>query len=206
MDYSLEKMQFLDTLVFEKDGILHTDIFVKETDRNGTLHYSSEHPRKMIGSLPWRQLLRVRRVVSWNTLVDQGLEEMCNIFLVRGYPKDNLVEYKQRALDMSRDELLDPKKTYERESQDTTGSIGHCKGLTDQDEFKLPPLFSFRRSCNLKDELVNPDIGSSKKDIQLTLSRPSLGHFPCLGCACCGNLLKGQHFCHPQSVKKYNYQ
>ncbi|CAJ0938545.1 unnamed protein product [Ranitomeya imitator] len=59
MDCSQTKMQFLDTCVYKSGGRLHTDLFVKGMDRNNILHYSSEHPRRIVESLPWSQLLRV---------------------------------------------------------------------------------------------------------------------------------------------------
>ncbi|CAJ0966090.1 unnamed protein product [Ranitomeya imitator] len=94
MDCSQSKMQFLDTCVYKSDGLLHTDLFVKYTDRNNLLHFSSEHPRSMVESLPWSQLLWVRRIVSNDILVDKRLDEMCLKFLVRGYSGTDLAEFK----------------------------------------------------------------------------------------------------------------
>ncbi|CAJ0928078.1 unnamed protein product [Ranitomeya imitator] len=85
--------------VLEGDETIHTDLFVKITDRNNLLHFSSEHLRKMVESLPWSQLLRVRRIVSCEILIDERLEEMCQKFMLRGYPKADLVSFKKLALE-----------------------------------------------------------------------------------------------------------
>ncbi|CAJ0936993.1 unnamed protein product [Ranitomeya imitator] len=214
------KMQFLDTCVYKSDGLLHTDLFVKHTDRNNLLHFSSEHPRRMVESLPWSQLLRVRRIVSNDTLVDKRLDEMCLKFLARGYPGTDLAGFKARALSKERVELLGPRvraltdkripfiTAYNSLSNQISGvirrhwpllSLGHAN----IQEFQLPPLLSYRRNRNLKDELVVSDIGSSKRELQTTFGRPSLGNFPCLNCACCNNMVKGASFYHPHTGRKY---
>ncbi|CAJ0953503.1 unnamed protein product [Ranitomeya imitator] len=220
MDCSQIKMQFLDTCVYKMDGLLHTDLFIKLTDRNNLLHFSSEHPRRMVESLPWSQLLRVRRVVSSDTLIDERLNEMCQKFLKRGYPKADLDRFKMRVLSKDRDVLLTPRVTVE--SSKRIPFVTAYNGVSNQisavirrhwpllsrghahiNEFQQPPLFSFRRNRNLRDELVASDVGSARRDLQTTLSRPSLGNFPCLGCACCNNMLKGAYFYHPHTGKKY---
>ncbi|XP_077148071.1 uncharacterized protein LOC143808847 [Ranitomeya variabilis] len=220
MDCSQSKMQFLDTCVYKSDGCLHSDLFVKHTDRNNLLHFSSEHPRRMVESLPWSQLLRVRRIVSKDDLVDERLNEMCLKFLARGYSRSELDKFKVRALSKERAELLNPKVTTvaDKRIPFVTAYNGFSnrisevirrhwpllgRGHANVREFQLPPLLSYRRNRNLKDELVASDIGSSKKDLQTTLSRPSLGNFPCLNCACCNNMVKGAFFCHPYTGRRY---
>ncbi|CAJ0940184.1 unnamed protein product [Ranitomeya imitator] len=221
MECSRDRIQFLDTCVYKTGGCLQTDLYVKETDRNNLLYFSSEHPRRMIESLPWSQLLRVRRIVSCEDSVDDRLEEMCCKFLSRGYPRVDLEKFKQRALVTRREDLLVPKdriernkripfvSTYNRLSSRISGIIRKHwsllnKGHSNVVEFQTPPLFSYRRNKNLKDELVSSDIGSSKRDLQMTLSQPSLGNFPCLGCASCSNMLKGAFFCHPYTGRRYD--
>ncbi|CAJ0948237.1 unnamed protein product [Ranitomeya imitator] len=48
LTYSTTQIQFLDTLVYKDGNKLRTDIFVKETDRNGLLLFDSNHPRRMV--------------------------------------------------------------------------------------------------------------------------------------------------------------
>ncbi|CAJ0952455.1 unnamed protein product [Ranitomeya imitator] len=344
MDCSQDKMQFL-TPVYTS---------LEETDRNNLLHFSSAHPRRMVESLPWSQLLRVRRIVSYETRIDDRLEEMCRKFLSRGYSRVDLEKFKQRALtvrvpshytisiattvrfvmfqryrydiavsdtqqrsgdpaenrtsslavcfphsltagrkvkvkaqplcsaftlrpavtvreadgkgpdghqnfyacnqDKHRVTKRGPALSYPMFTLVTQGprhrwSLESClcdsspattlrftydhgqvislvvivervesnkripfvttyggmssrvsdiirrhwpllsRGHANVAGFQTPPLFSYRRNKNLRDELVLSDIGSSKRDLKMTLSQPSLGNFPCLGCASCSNMI-----------------
>ncbi|CAJ0968565.1 unnamed protein product [Ranitomeya imitator] len=86
-------------------GRLRTDIFVKETDRNSLLMFDSNHPRSMVNSLPWSQLLRVRRIVSDEDKVNLRLDEMCSKFLQRGYPGREVVRFKEKTLNCSRESV-----------------------------------------------------------------------------------------------------
>ncbi|CAJ0959302.1 unnamed protein product [Ranitomeya imitator] len=183
-------------------GKLHTDLFVKGTDRNNILHFSSEHPRRMVESPTMESAIKSEK----NCLV--------------GYPKVELDKFRERALSRSWDELLVPKMavqsqkripfvtTYNGMSKQVSNIIRRHwpllgRGHTDIVEFQQPPLFSYRRNRNLKDQLVVSDIGSTKKDLHSTFSRPRLGNSPCLGCACCNNMIKGSSFCHPHTGKNY---
>ncbi|CAJ0938544.1 unnamed protein product, partial [Ranitomeya imitator] len=164
--------------------------------------------------------LRVRRIVSCETHIDKRFDEMCKKFLCRGYHRVELDKFRERALSKNRDELLIPKMTmqsqrripfvttYDGMSKQVANIIRRHwpllgKGHTNIVELQLPPLFSYRRNRNLKDQLVISDIGSTKRDLQTTFNRPSLGNLPCLGCACCNNMIKGSSFCHPRTGKKY---
>lgn len=76
MSHSDQSIQFLDTTVYKKDNILYTDLFVKPTDRNNLLKYDSHHPHSTIKSLPYSQLLRVKRIVQDPNLVSKRLDEI----------------------------------------------------------------------------------------------------------------------------------
>ncbi|CAJ0958430.1 unnamed protein product [Ranitomeya imitator] len=213
------QIQFLDTLVYKAGNKLETDIFIKTTDRNGLLAFDSNYPRKMVGSLPWSQLLRVRRIVSDEERVDSRLNEMCNKFISRGYPAREVIKYKNKANSCSR--LSIRNKTRVESTTDripfvstynsASSRVGNIlrrhwsllqRGLPFVPKFEAPPMMSFRRGRNFRDKLVKSDIGTSKRSIQSTLSTDKNGNFPCLGCSCCNNMLKGEFFHHPHTGKK----
>ncbi|XP_077109686.1 uncharacterized protein LOC143766127 [Ranitomeya variabilis] len=89
---------------------------------------------------------------------------------------------------------LDDATVYEKLSCNPT--------LRFQRELQLVVSDSFRRGRNLRDRLVKSDIGPSKSLVQRTLSTAKHGNFPCLGCACCNNMLKGEFCHHPHTGKK----
>lgn len=69
----------------------------KETDRNTLLTFDSCHPRKMSKSLPYSQMLRVRRIVTNEEDLEGTLEQMVTGFRERGYPHYLAEEHKQKV-------------------------------------------------------------------------------------------------------------
>ncbi|CAJ0947766.1 unnamed protein product [Ranitomeya imitator] len=70
-------------------------------------------------------------------------------------------------------------------------------------EFKLPFLPCYKRPNNIRDTLVRADFGPSHKTRSRFLSHPKMGTFPCLHCAQCGNVQKGDTFQHPHTGKSF---
>lgn len=65
---SSPELQFLDTLVTRIGKKFETDLYRKPTGRNNLLRYESCHPRPMLKSLPFSQMLRVKMIVPDPTL------------------------------------------------------------------------------------------------------------------------------------------
>lgn len=86
LNSSTTNVQFLDTNVTKMGTQLSTSIYMKPTDKKNLLRYNSAHPRNMIKSLPYSQLLRVKRIVSNLGELQPALNDMENKFLQRGYP------------------------------------------------------------------------------------------------------------------------
>ncbi|KAG9465055.1 hypothetical protein GDO78_019010 [Eleutherodactylus coqui] len=70
-------------------------------------------------------------------------------------------------------------------------------------EFVALPIMAYRCARNLKDRVVRTSCPSSMGSIQRTLAPVRNGNFPCLGCAACHNMLKGDGFTHPRSGKQF---
>ncbi|CAJ0950957.1 unnamed protein product [Ranitomeya imitator] len=208
---SQDKINFLDTLVIkDSDGRLSTDLYFKDTDRNSLLHYDSLHPPSTKRSIPRAQYQRVQRIVSNTEIRESRIEGMTRKFQARGYPL--------ALLENSRTVSNTPKI-------DNTRRIPFVHGFhpsvyilhkairkhwpllstahPDVPEFKQPFLPCFKRAPNLRDTLVKADIGSSTVTRQLFLNTPRKGTFPCLHCAQCNNVLKGDTITHPRSGKQY---
>lgn len=137
---------------------LQTDVYVKPTNHNKLLLYSINHPRRMIDSLQWSQFLRVRRIVSQETVVDNRLDNMCKKFLKRGYPTRIVDSFKIRAQDIDRRKHLcssNRQKSLKRIPFVSTfspesGKIANIirkhwdllqRGCPTIDEFKQPPCY-----------------------------------------------------------------
>ncbi|XP_071986734.1 uncharacterized protein [Engystomops pustulosus] len=211
--HDLTKIQFLDTLVIKKeDGTLWSDIYTKPTDRNNLLHFSSYHPESTKRSLPFSQYNRVERIVSKPELVDTRLEEMKTKFVNRGYPHNTLDQYKSRQPRQQRHKQ--PRIPFVHSYHPFAYKIHQSirkhwpilhKGHPSVTEFQQPFLPCFKRPPNLKDKLVKADIGTTSKiSRQSFLRTPKRGTFPCLHCAQCTNIQRGDSFTHPLSGKRYS--
>ncbi|XP_077136476.1 uncharacterized protein LOC143793411 [Ranitomeya variabilis] len=212
-----QKIPFLDTLVTKNDkGGLDTDIFVKPTDSNNLLLFTSCHPRSTRESLPRSQFLRVTNIVSDPDLVGSRLEDMAQKFRSRKYPEKILTMEKQRALERppSRSSVSKPERvpfvhTHHPVMPLIYKTINKHWPLLSEAypqvaSFQTPALMCKRRPRNYKDSLVRADIGSlTKQPIQQFLSSQRMGTFPCLNCACCANVIRSSEFLHPHTGKSF---
>ena len=104
---SKSEISFLDTKVKKNtNGKLYTDLFVKPTDTNSYLKYDSAHPPQCKKSLPYSQLLRIKRICKneedFKTHKNQKIKE----FTEKGYPKNILDQAENKVNQRSRTELL----------------------------------------------------------------------------------------------------
>ena len=67
-------------------------LFTTKKQTHSYLHHQSSHPRHSKNSLPYSQLLRLRRLCSDDHDFTTGAQEMCGFFQERGYPSDLLRE------------------------------------------------------------------------------------------------------------------
>lgn len=109
--WSCDWLQFLDTKVFFVNNKLSTGLYRKETDKNTLLKYDSCHPRRMVHSLPFSQMLWTRRIVESSTHIGETLSVMTQGFRERGYPQELINKHIQRVLECDRQQLLRQKKS-----------------------------------------------------------------------------------------------
>ncbi|CAJ0956533.1 unnamed protein product [Ranitomeya imitator] len=218
LNWHMTQISFLDTLVIKNDrGTLSTDIFTKPTDTNNLLHYTSCHPSSTQNSLPRSQFARIKRIVSDTNLVPIRLDEMANTFRNRHYPQELLNKEKARVVEPQL-----PLPTTATKERVTFVHTHHpimpkiytiirkhwstlSKSYPNVEAFQTPALMCKRRPQNIRDSLVRADIGSFSRVLKQTfLGTEHRGTFPCLRCACCSNIIKGDKITHPHSGKCYN--
>ncbi|CAJ0929694.1 unnamed protein product [Ranitomeya imitator] len=205
------KVSFLDTLVIMKeDGTLDIDLYVKSTDRNSLLEFSSCHPVHVKRSLPKSQIERIKRIVTRPDVREQRIHEMQTKFRDRGYPStifDRATEQRdtrpQRAKRVAFVTTYHPYTNYlKKPILEHWSLLG--KAYPTIPEFMTPPLLCYKRPHNIKNILVKADVGSTKRDLrQATLATQRKGTFPCLRCSQCSNVTKGEMFSHPRSGKLF---
>ena len=86
-EHSSEKINFLDTLVKKDiDNNLYTDLYIKPTDAHNYLKFDSSHPPHCKTSLPYSQLLRIKRICTKSNDFTKHAKEMKQHFIKWGIP------------------------------------------------------------------------------------------------------------------------
>ena len=175
LEYSYTDIPFLDIRVIkERDGMLSTDLYKKDTDARNYLLYSSYHPLTCKKGIPFGQFLRVRKICSSLERYDINAVEMGQAFLRRGYPKDLIETSLIKARRIEREKLFFNVKlptihssclnTYFIQTYSGVSNIvnslllKHLPLLTKNPDLRgfneLKVTFGYRRPKNLKDHLV----------------------------------------------------
>ena len=82
-----DKLPFLDLYLIPSSNRLITTFYYKETDSHSYLNYSSSHPVGCNNSIPYSQLLRLRRICSEEEDFTTRSEKMTSFFIrVRIFP------------------------------------------------------------------------------------------------------------------------
>ena len=75
-EFSYQKIQYLDLEIFLQDGKLGTNLFVKPTNKQLYLDYSSSHPDHCKEGIPYSQALRVIERCATPTDRDNHLSKL----------------------------------------------------------------------------------------------------------------------------------
>nr|XP_033783443.1 uncharacterized protein LOC117351761 [Geotrypetes seraphini] len=223
MQSSMDNIQFLDVdISLDVHNNFSTKVFIKLTDRNTFLKFDSSHSRKLKESLPFSQMVRIRRNCSSLTDYSAQSKDLSSKLELRGYPRRTLNRAQKRVKYLNCDHLLHQLKGIppgdHEEDQETfeTFVTRYCsKSKVAVDIIKrnweivnLHPCFensklriAFSRNQNLK-EILSPSFISCKlpkypsKDIVL-------GHYKCGSCNICSITKECKEFFNPQDQKKY---
>ncbi|OCT96309.1 hypothetical protein XELAEV_18013984mg [Xenopus laevis] len=167
-------INFLDIQIYRDiNNNVQTTVFRKETATNNLLDAKSQHPSGLIRGIPTGQYLRVRRLCS-STLADLKNEadnELYQRFKQRGY--NSLKKAYKRALTADRSHLLVPRKSLaniclrseHKKIRQIQGKHWH---ILEQDKdlsevIGSNPTITFRRSKNLRDQLVHSHLSNDTK-------------------------------------------
>lgn len=101
------------------DGGIHTSLYRKPTDGHQFVHWRSAHPRHLKSSLPYSQLLRIRRICSSESDFRSEALHLLDRFRTRGYPEEILTDAFTKACASNRLDLLAPKPTSQAEDSVT---------------------------------------------------------------------------------------
>ena len=115
-EWSNEEITFLDVRLVMKDGKLETDRFIKPTNPQLYLHYSSNHPRSVFKAIVYGQAINVKMICSKEEFIIEHFKSLRKKFLERGYPCQIVEENLFRGVSIPREELLKPKPVYPQQA------------------------------------------------------------------------------------------
>ena len=99
-----EFINFLDIqYCFNKDGVLQTDLYRKETDSQAYLNFGSAHPNHTFSGNVYSQSLRLRRIINSQEKLKVRLDELAEAFKKAGYPKKMISNITEKVLNSERD-------------------------------------------------------------------------------------------------------
>ena len=189
VETSTSQVNFLDTTVkIDSNGKLYTDLYCKPTDSHNYLLYDSAHPGHLKSSLPYSQLLRIRRICSKLSDFDRNAIMIGHHFLRRNYPEDLVIEAILKIRRKDRESLLAPRPIANSETtfedlflvstynpdcsplKEIVQKTWQTLGRTNNTEtlYSKNIIFGNRRNKNLRDTLVHAKISAPTDNSLLT--------------------------------------
>jgi hypothetical protein len=173
-EQSPSAVNFLDTTVkVGEDRKLYTTLYCKPTDSHNYLLYESAHPKHTKNSLPYSQLLRIRRICSKMEDFDSNAILIGSHFIRRGYPSHLIEEAIIKVRRKDRQLLLCPTpkdnsletdrlfliNTFTPADQGLKNIVKHNWSILGRTNTTTPLynhrlIFGHRRNDNLRDKLV----------------------------------------------------
>jgi peptide-methionine (R)-S-oxide reductase len=222
-EISDSQINFLDTTVhIDMERKLYTDLYCKPTDAHNYLLYSSAHPKHLLKSLPYSQLLRIRRICSRIEDFDKNALEIGQHFLRREYPEEIILNAIIKARRMDRTQLLAPKAPIDNNDKkdlfvitqfnpDSSAlkEIVHTNwsvlGRTHTTEyiFQKKPTFGYRRNENLKDKLVHAKIPPQPPPNSVLEHRQAERKCKSKSCRYCPRLVNEGKVTNPVTKQEY---
>ena len=170
--WSMDQVEFLDTVVKLDNGQVYTDLYVKPTDKQLYLRHDSCHPAHTKKSLAYGLGIRIRRICDRDDDYFKHRADLKKQLRKRGY-SGKLIEQQLRKVDkMDREKLLE-NKTRNDKSDRVPLVLTYSKLLPDirtilrkhqatlhksermREIFDKAPLLAFRRDKSLRDVLVH---------------------------------------------------
>ncbi|XP_078525602.1 uncharacterized protein LOC144798546 [Lissotriton helveticus] len=202
------RAEYLDLRVYIEDNQMHTTLHRKDTAGNSTLFASSSHPTPLKNSIPYGELLRIRRNCSKDSDFEAAASECIERFSMRGYGTTLLSKTLKKVRKMQRSQLLaieTPIVGRNRNSNKSEGKFRlitpYSKGAGDlkamltknwnilktdsvlADDLPAYPLITFSRARSLSDMLVSSHL--KKPTPKANSLKRMAGFFPCGHCKAC---------------------
>ena len=195
-DYETKSTSYLDTVISVVNGIIHTDLYRKKTDRVQYLLPSSCHPSHIFNNIPYSLALRLVRICSTNETLNLRFKELETMLLSRNYNKNVISAAIERASLLDRREVL--KKVTKTESKRVIMVLRYHPKLVSVSNiikkhyttmikdpilkkiFPERPMLAFAQPPNLRNMLVR-----AKHPSKVNAPRIMVGMHKCNSCPVC---------------------
>lgn len=107
------------TIFFTTDGRIGTRLFRKPTDGHQYVHWRSAHPYHLKASIPYAQLIRLRRNCSEDENYEEEAQILLQRFAKRGYPAEILRRAYNRAAKLRYEDLIQDRPTEPKDDRVT---------------------------------------------------------------------------------------
>ena len=172
--WSKHEIEFQDVKVLNESRVLETDVFIKPTDSHQYLHSSSCHPVACKRSIPFAQVMRLRRICSKSSYFEKRAGELVR-FLMDSFYREAYVEGQiNKVRRLSRAEVLSnsnqPRSTkmpfavtYHPRLPDISKILRELHPILESSEkcknaIKSVPFVAFRKPKSLGDYLVREKV------------------------------------------------
>ena len=177
------------TSVHYKPTDTHSYLHHSSSDTHSYLHHSSSHPLHCKKSIPYSQLLRIRRLCSVDRDFQQKAHKICTFFEKRGYSPTLLGHNLQRMSRASRRDTIQDANVVTNGTERIPLVLTYhpfnsrikkillanfnilMNDETTREIFPLPPVTSYRRDQTIRDILVHTSMKSQ--------SGSPAGTYPC---------------------------
>ena len=221
VSYSKSHVNFLDTTItISRDHTIKTSLYQKPTDRHNFLHHKSYHPSSTKKSLPYSQSLRIKRICTSEEDYRSATKALKEQFMARRYNDTLITEAIQRASEMDRKDLLQPKIKVNNKIPLTlvttyNKSLPNLKKIIEanwnmlkvnrniSNKFKEKPFIAYKRNPNL-----HQLIGGHKIEKDKVVKRTQKAGGKCTpcganNCKCCMQLKSTHIFKNRHNNKEY---
>lgn len=110
-----QNIDFLDLHIFKHDGMLNTQTYFKNTDRNGYIPVRSCHHPRWKMAIPKGQFMRIKRNCTIHQDYMEQTDVLVQTFKDKGYSHDLLLKVREQVGNMDRNALLATKKKEEKD-------------------------------------------------------------------------------------------
>ena len=107
--HSTYGIPFLDTFTYIEDNTLKTRVYHKPTDNKQYLHYTSCHPLQPKNAIPYSLLVQAKRICTKESEFVLESKTSINKLRERKYPESILERATTKILQITREQLMEPR-------------------------------------------------------------------------------------------------